>query len=86
MAPRRSRYFVVHLTERDDRPSDELRFEVQLLDSRGRARACGYVGEDDTELVVEGEVVPWAVLDAARRQTYGQGDYVNAEGESVRPF
>jgi hypothetical protein len=78
-------YFVVHLME-NDRPSRGQPFEIQVLDSEGRAIACGYVGTDDTSLDIEGQVVPAAVLEAARRQVIGQGDYVNERGNSIMPF
>lgn len=87
MVLRRNRkYFVLHLEVGEERPTPELAYEVQILDSEGRARVCGHVGESETELVVEGEEVPLPVVEAARRQPYGKGDYVNANGESIPPF
>jgi hypothetical protein len=80
------RYFVLHLEIGEDRPSPELAYEVQILDREGRARACGHVGESDTRLAVSGEEVPFPVIEAARRQPYGKGDYVTATGESAPPF
>jgi hypothetical protein len=84
--PLHRRYFVLHLEVGEERPSPELAYEIQILDSSGRARTSGHVGANDTLLVVEGEEVPHAVIEAARRQPYGKGDYVNANGESVSPF
>jgi len=78
-------YFVVHLNERD-RPADNRQFEIQLLDRQGRATACGYVGPRDARLQIAGHTVPTAVLEAARRQPLGHGDYVNEKGDSVVPF
>lgn len=83
---KRKKYFVHHLSERSYKPSPESKYTVQVLDSSGRSRAEGYFGDDESSLVVEGEVIPTAVLAAARRQPFGKGDNVNADGESVPAF
>jgi hypothetical protein len=80
-----AKYFVVHLSERD-RPAAREVFEIQLLDLEGRATACGYIGSGDTDLAIEGRLIPAAVLQAARRQPLGQGDYVDDDGNSIPPF
>jgi len=60
-------------------PAREL--EVQVLDSDGRAKAVGYCRRLDNELEVDGEMIPKAVLDAARRLTLGLGgQYVDSDG------
>jgi len=79
------RYFVSHL-EPHDRPEPDRLYQIQILDSSGRAEAWGYVGESETELVVESHVVPAPVLTAARRQVLGKGDYVDDDGNPIRPF
>jgi hypothetical protein len=79
------RYFVSHL-DPSDRPSAEKPFEIQLLDAEGRAAATGYFGIGETTLVIQGQLIPMPVLQAARRQRLGQGDYVNEAGVSVPPF
>ena len=86
MALHQQRYFVLHLEVGEERPSPELAYEIQILDSRGRARKCGHVGASETKLDLDGDEVPLAVIEAARRQLYGKGDYVNAIGESIPPF
>ena len=68
------------------RPSSEEQFEIQLLDAEGRAKVCGYVGSDETTLEVEGKTVPIAVIEAARQQPVGQGDYVDEHRHSIQPF
>lgn len=81
------RYFVLHLKDLDRPGTDSrLSFQIQLLDDLGRSVEEGYVGLEETELRIAGRAIPRAVLDAARRQPLGQGDYVNANGESVPPF
>ncbi len=85
-----ARYFVMHLSERalgerDRAPSDGP-FEIQLLDAQGRTKVCGYAGRDETTLEVEGNTVPLAVIEAARQQPVGQGDYVDEHGRSIQPF
>lgn len=84
------KFFVMQLSERGlaerGRRSNEQPFEIQLLDAKDRAKACGYVGADDKTLDIEGYSVPMAVIEAARRQTPGQGDYVDDHGNSIQPF
>jgi hypothetical protein len=46
----------------------------------------GYVGADDDPLEVAGYRVPTAVVQAARRQAAGQGDYVDEQGMSIQAF
>jgi hypothetical protein len=79
------RYFVIHLEEMD-RPIPGKEFEIQVLDSEGRAACCGYVGKGQLDLVVAGKVIPRPVIEAAHRQTIGQGEYVDQAGNSVSPF
>ena len=86
MPPNPTRYFVLRLHERDYRPTPEACFVVQLPSPEGGPGATGYLRADQTELVVDGEAIPTAVLNAARRQPYGKGDYVNEKGESIPPF
>lgn len=81
----KQRFFVVHLAE-NDRPSPEKVLEIQILDSAGRTESTIYAGIGQTALEVAGQCVPRAVIQAARRQSVGQGDYVNAEGKSIAPF
>lgn len=65
-------FFVRHMSELDYRPNDTATYEVQLLDAAGRSRAKGYFGVDDTQLTVNGEDVPLAVLNAARASPVGR--------------
>src|SRR5256885_17251251 len=81
-------YFVLHTGP--DRPRtnwDPTRpYEIQILDGDLRAELVGYVGMEETGLLIEDQVVSQAVLDAARRQPVEQGEYVNEEGEVVNPL
>ena len=78
-------YFVRKL-----RPDEKLdvsdRFEVQILDDTGRAVSVGYVYEETTELVIAGQAIPAAVIEAAKRRKEGDGDYVGPDGSSQPPF
>lgn len=82
---RRKWYFVSHLEDRD-RPSIEMRYEVQLLNGDGQAVACGFVGDYIDKLDVQGECIPFPVIAAARRLPTGNGDYVDEAGNPVSPF
>jgi hypothetical protein len=79
------RYFVVHLRE-EDRPVPEKHFEIQALDSAGRAINYGFIGNESNELYIDGLEVPRPVIEAARRQLIGRGDYVDERGNSIPPF
>ena len=85
-----ARFFVMHLSDRDlaerGRTSREQPFEIQLLDAEDRAKAVGHVGVDEQLLDIDGYCVPFPVIEAARRQATGQGDYVDENGNSIRLF
>ena len=78
--------YVRHLGDWHHRPNAHVRYEVQLLDEQGRARVSGYFGDGDTELTIEGLVIPTEVMDAARQQASGSGAYVNNRGEITPAF
>jgi hypothetical protein len=79
-------YFVMRLADDEPELSLGYEFEVQILDAKGRARAIGHIGSSEAELIIEGHAVPFAVIEAARRQPKGAGDYVNKHGQSVHPI
>lgn len=79
-------YFVMRRGDRDSAWPQGKEFEIQILDHRGRSKREGYIGWDETELVVGDFIVPRSVLEAARRQPRGQGEYVNRAGESIYPL
>jgi len=84
------RYFVMHLLENEvgipGRSDASKQYEIQILDAQGRAVAIVYAGNLETELSVGDQLVPKAVLEAARRQVPGKGDYVNEDGIHILPF
>ena len=80
------RYFVLSLDESDPSYLEGFRYEVQLLNDDGEGAAVVLLTEEDTNISVPGYDLPSRVVDAARRQEKGSGDYVNTVGESVRPF
>lgn len=80
------RYFVVRLSADDPEWAEGFLYEVQILDSKGRAEIAGYLKPHQEDLEIGGHVIPRAVVEAARRQSEGQGDYVDADGNSIRPF
>jgi hypothetical protein len=79
----RTWFFVRKLPTREATPGE--RFEVQLLDSDGRAVAVGRY-DTETSLTVNGETVPAVVLDRGRERPEGSGAYVDQEGVETRPF
>jgi hypothetical protein len=79
-------YFVVHLGERGFRPDPRAKYCVQLLDEHGRSAEECYLDESGTAVAPSSFTVPKAVVEAAFRQEYGRGDYVDLDGRAVRPF
>jgi hypothetical protein len=79
------RYFVLHLAE-SQRPAPDLAFQIQQLDKLGATIESVFISESQVEAEIAGVKVPRTVLDAARRQPMGQGDYVDECGRPVRPF
>ena len=79
-------FFVLHLSDRHRRPDPAVRYEIQLLNRRGESIAEAYLTDSASEAFVSGVAVPSAVIAAARRQPLGQGDYIDEEGNSVKPF
>lgn len=86
MTQHKQRYFVLHLAKPRSGQTSGKPFEIQVLDSRGRGRLLGYAGYTEETLEVGGHSIPKAVLEAARRQPKGQGDYVDSEGNSIPWF
>ena len=82
----KTRFFVLNLGDRDFRPSPQHEYEVQLLDSNGRAKQVGYLTIDQDKLEIEVMPVPFEVIRAAKEQPVGQGDYVDSKGISIDPF
>lgn len=81
-----ARYFVLHLDGRDYRPFPEAEYEVQLLNADGEVERSAYLKAEDTRVEIDGEPVPESVVDAAKRQPAGSGDYVDKDGNSVPAF
>ena len=63
-----------------------MRYEIQLLNPDGQAVACGYVDDRIKSLEIQGRSIPLPVIEAARKQPIGKGDYVEGVGISVSPF
>ncbi len=93
---RARRYFVVRLVgDPGWRPAGAA-YEVQVLDSHGRGAVVVHYASDGgvvgasaangRQMDAASVRIPEAVLDAARRQIPGEGDYVGEDGRSVPPF
>jgi hypothetical protein len=79
-------FFVVHLGESHYRPDPRAKFSIQELDEEGRATVLYFFDEGGNQIGLKAFAGPRAVVEAALRQEYGQGDYVDESGRSVRPF
>jgi len=84
-SPRRKWFFVSNL-EKSNRPSTGMRYEIQVLNDAGEAVGCGYVDDQSDTLEIDGQAIPRAVIEAAREQHVGKGDYVDELGNSVPPY
>lgn len=60
--------------------------QIQKLDVDGLAEGDVDIPVDAEYAEILGRPVPSAVIEAARRQVTGNGDYVDPEGRSVPPF
>ena len=81
-----NRYFVVSFSDNDPEKAEGILYEIQILDSQGKGKHAGYIRVGEECLEIEGHVVPRAVIDAARRQSAGQGEYVDSEGNAIPAF
>jgi hypothetical protein len=79
-------YFVIYLSEPFSGAPPDKPYQVQLLNDMGQAIWLGHAGKDEHALIIDDVSIPYPVIDAARRQIKGQGDYVNEFGESIPPF
>jgi len=86
------RFFVLHLEKRDYRPVPLAEYEIQTLTEDGQAASSTYLNSAGRTLVtgkkeaVDVPGVPQPVVEAARRQPPGKGDFVDEEGRSMAPF
>ncbi|NLI47387.1 MAG: SMI1/KNR4 family protein [Acidobacteria bacterium] len=78
-------YFIRKLRSHEQ-PERRQRIEIQVLDDAGKAEAVGYIDEETDSLEINGVVIPWEILQVAQSKDYGQGDYVDSEGNSIEPF
>lgn len=79
------RFFVLHLADGWPEKSDDVKYEIQIVNESGQAVSWGYANDQETEIVINGCRIPSAVLEAARRQLMGKGDYVDENGCSISP-
>jgi hypothetical protein len=78
-------FFVRHLLDGWPDKTVAQQFEVQLVDRYGRATAWGFVGDLEMSLKIGAVEVPRGVIEAARRQSRGVGDFVDGSGNQVLP-
>lgn len=79
------RYFVTYLRDNECKDINKP-FEIQILDEIGQCIAVSYLSSEQEELIIEGKQIPNAVIQAAKKQPIGKGDYVNECGKSIFPF
>jgi hypothetical protein len=93
---RPKRYFVRRLDERDATPPADAECEVQILNAEYQAEVIAYIARDSRRIVslidavrgrlpIEGDAIPEAVINAACRMVPGPGEYVDENGETLRP-
>jgi hypothetical protein len=91
----REKYFVFQLDEDSYRPSPEAEYAIQFEDRD----ICAYVGRDSNRVIaliqatasgpkslpVDEHSIPEAVIEIARQQRIGFGEYVSETGQIVAP-
>jgi hypothetical protein len=80
------RYFVLCYDESDPEYREGFRYEIQLLNDDGEAGGVIQLSDEETRISIPGYDIPLKVIEAAKSQEKGSGDYVNSGGECVRPF
>ncbi len=78
-------FYVLHLKSRDKRRLEGKIFQIQVIDENGLAISFGYISEEDNKLIIDDCLVPAKVIEAAKRQNIGCGDFVDMNGEQVLP-
>ena len=79
-------YFVRQLDDLCSRPDPRAKYQVQLLDRHGRGIEWVYL-DDRGEIVGPAPfTVSAPVAEAALRQEFGRGDYVDEAGHTMKPF
>ena len=78
-------YFLSHVIP-GDMPGATGPFEIQLLNDIGQGIAVAYFDAPGGDIVIDGHVVPPAVVAAAMTLPIGFGYYANASGEWVDPW
>lgn len=78
-------YYVVHLDESESWPGQKPGqvYQIQLINDSGQGIAEGFISEVETELVIEGVLIPSQVVEAAKKMPQNTGDYVDGNGKSV---
>jgi len=77
-------FYVRHLPIDDKRRAAGKIYQIQVVDRNGLAIGFAYLGGEEY-LEIGDRVVPVAVIQAARRQEPGQGDFVDMKGNQVLP-
>ena len=81
----RQKFYVLHLRIGDPRRQGGYEYEIQVVDSSGLATEFGLLRDTERELTIDDKVVPLGVIEAARRQPLGKGDFVDCYGAQVLP-
>jgi hypothetical protein len=80
--PNSKDWFFIRTTLPGESTDSARELEIQILDDDGTARASGYCRREANEVRIDGESVPRAVLDSARRLSLGLGgQYVDSAGK-----
>lgn len=78
-------FYVRHLPDDWPDKTPNQKYTIELIDEFGRATSWGYIGDDDNSLKIGDVEIPRAVIEAARRQPLGCGDFVDLNGNQVMP-
>jgi len=79
-------WYFVSMVPPEERPPDGGVFEIQVLNDAGEGIEWGYIRPEDKSLTIGDRLIPETVLAAAKRCAIGHGQYVDRNGNIVRPF
>jgi len=60
-------------------------YQIQVVDTFGRATAFAYLGAEQESIEVGDQMTPQAVIKAVRELPPGVGQFVDAEGHILAP-
>ena len=81
----RTRFYIRHVPDDWPGKDSDKKYTIEIVDQFGRAISWGHIGDKESTLLIGDIEIPKAVIDSARRQPLGCGDFVDADGKQFLP-